>query len=798
VSLAGLKRMLTGTLRRQLILGMVFAVAGMMSLFVWDMTRRQQAAVQEQQSGHAVALARSVSTSAAVWVASRDYSGLQEIVDGLARYPDLQHAIVLDTKGQVLAHSDVARRGLYLSDLPLVPALKVLGQDAALVDVASPIMLAGNHVGWVRIGLGQQSMAEKMAEISRNGIIYVLIAIALAAVVSTLAARRLTRRLYAIQSVADAVQAGRHELRVDVRGVDEAARLARQFNGMLDTLEKHSEALGQANIALRSEIEQRRDAEEARDRMISVVEASPDYISMADPDGKVLYLNRGGWAMIGQDERPVDELRIPDVHPQWATDIILGQGIPAALRDGSWVGETALLNRRDGSEIPVSQIILAHRDPQGELLFLSTVMRDITERKQAEKQLERLNEELEQRVSQRTAAMKSAMDEAERANRAKSDFLSSMSHELRTPMNAILGFGQLMEFDTSLPDEHQDSVQEILRAGHHLLELINEVLDLARVESGRINLSLEPVEVCPIVNECLGLVGPLADQRDIQLSHKGLKGAAVRADRTRLKQALVNLLSNAVKYNRDAGSVRIEVLLAGGDRLRIRVTDTGPGIPAERLSELFQPFNRLGAENGTIEGTGIGLTITRRIVEMMGGSVDVESEAGVGSTFWIELPLESAPGFEEGHTQRDREGGASDSAQARHPEAAQHTVLYIEDSPSNIKLVAQILGRRKHIQLFTAHTPELGIELALARRPELILLDINMPGMDGYQVLEVFKADARLKAIPVIAVTAAAMPRDIERGRAAGFSEYLTKPINIASFLESLDRCLPGRTEKKA
>ena len=392
-----LKTVLTGTLRRQLVMGMVLLQATMMSLFVWDHTLRQQSAVLAQQAEHAVALSRSVSTSAAVWVASRDFSGLQEIVDGLASYPDLQHAIVLDPKGQVLAHSDVSRRGLYLSDLPPRPVLEILGHDATLVDVANPITLAGNHIGWVRIGLGQQSIADRLVHIARDAVVYVLIAIVLAAVLATLAARRLTRRLYAIRSVADAVQSGRHELRANIAGTDEAAQLARQFNGMLDTLEKHSVALGQANTTLRSEIEQRRDAEEARDRMISIVEASPDFISMADLDGNVLYLNHGGWAMIGQTERPLDELRIPDVHPQWATDIILGQGIPAALRDGSWTGETALLSMRDGREIPVSQIILAHRDPQGELLFLSTVMRDITERKLAEKQLERLNEGLEER-----------------------------------------------------------------------------------------------------------------------------------------------------------------------------------------------------------------------------------------------------------------------------------------------------------------------------------------------------------------------------------------------------------------
>lgn len=415
------------------------------------------------------------------------------------------------------------------------------------------------------------------------------------------------------------------------------------------------------------------------------------------------------------------------------------------------------------------------RDADGKALQMLGVVQDIDERKRTEQ------------------ALIAAREEADRANQAKSEFLSSMSHELRTPMNAILGFGQLMEYDTALPDEHRDNVHEILKAGRHLLELIDEVLDLAKVESGHIDLSLEPVDVCSVVEECLSLVGTLAARRDIRLSHGGLKGAAVRADRTRLKQVLLNLLSNAIKYNREGGSVRVEMRPEGADRLRIRVADTGQGIPAERLKELFQPFNRLDAEHSDIEGTGIGLTITRRIVEMMGGAVDVESEPGVGSTFWVELPLEPAPRSDDArHAHAPADGATS----AQDDIAMQHTVLYIEDNPANIKLVARILGRREHIHLLTAHTPELGIELALARRPELILLDVNMPGMDGYQVLEVLKAEASLKSIPVIAITANAMPRDIERGMAAGFVDYLPKPLDVARFNAAIDRLL-GRAEGK-
>ena len=404
----------------------------------------------------------------------------------------------------------------------------------------------------------------------------------------------------------------------------------------------------------------------------------------------------------------------------------------------------------------------------GKVIGVASLVQDITKQKNAEINLIR------------------AKVEAEYANNAKSEFLSSMSHELRTPMNAILGFGQLLEFDDDMTDLQNDNVQEILTAGHHLLNLINEVLDLAKIESGQIELSLEPVDVCQAVEECLNLMEPLALKRDIRISHSGLKGVAVRADHTRFKQVLINLLSNAIKYNHDGGTVRLDVEHIENDRLKIIITDTGIGVPEDGIADLFQPFNRLNAEKTSIEGTGIGLTITRRIVELMGGSINVKSEIGVGSSFWIELPLET---IEES----DYIEVIDDSAESQPIDATiKHTVLYIEDNPANLKLVAQILGHRKHIHLLTAHTPEIGIELAKSRLPELILLDINMPNIDGYEVMGIFNNDSSLRNIPVVAVTANAMSRDIDRGNAAGFIDYVTKPIDVPKFLDIVDKHLRG------
>ncbi|MDH5710556.1 MAG: PAS domain S-box protein [Gammaproteobacteria bacterium] len=383
----------------------------------------------------------------------------------------------------------------------------------------------------------------------------------------------------------------------------------------------------------------------------------------------------------------------------------------------------------------------------------------------------------------------SAKEEAERANRAKSEFLSSMSHELRTPMNAILGFGQLMNFDENLDSEHKDSVNEILTAGHHLLELINEVLDLAKVESGQIELSMEPVAICHVIEECMSLIAPLAIKHGIAVHESCLQGIAVRADHTRLKQAVINLLSNAIKYNHDGGKVTIDAMQMG-NRVRILVKDTGLGIDPERLDELFQPFNRLDAEGSNIEGTGIGLSITQRIVEMMGGEIGVQTELGVGSTFWIELPSEEH--IIDAHIESD----TAINVQHHVHHTRTHTILYIEDNPANLKLVSHILGHRQNIKLLTAHTPTIGIELALTRQPELILLDINMPEMNGYQVLKILKSNSVLSNVPVVAVTANAMEKDIRRGKQAGFHDYITKPIDITNFLSIIDGCLQNNDKE--
>lgn len=423
------------------------------------------------------------------------------------------------------------------------------------------------------------------------------------------------------------------------------------------------------------------------------------------------------------------------------------------------------------------------------------IAREVRERGLAQQEVMRLNTELETRVLERTAQLEEANQElaqakavAEKANQAKSAFLSSMSHELRTPLNAILGFTQLLASETMTltPEKRQEFTAHILKAGKHLLVLINEVLDLAKVESGTLTLSLEPVLLSDIMAECREMIQPLANGRNIRLVFPQDEKSHVVADRTRLKQIVLNLLSNAVKYNRDGGTVIIGCSPTDSERVRISVQDTGAGLNADQVEHLFQPFNRLGQEAGAEEGTGIGLVVTKRLVEMMSGNIGVTSTVGVGSTFWIELKSTNGVQYVAADSNAKRithsNGNGSDTTK--------RTLLYVEDNPANLKLVQEIIAFRTDLRLLMAADGSLGIELARAHQPAVILMDINLPGMSGSQALQTLRKDPATSHIPVIALSANAMPHDVKKGLAAGFFRYLTKPIDIEEFLAALDSAL--------
>jgi signal transduction histidine kinase/ActR/RegA family two-component response regulator len=427
----------------------------------------------------------------------------------------------------------------------------------------------------------------------------------------------------------------------------------------------------------------------------------------------------------------------------------------------------------------------------------NATLRTATERSHAQQEVMRLNEQLEQRVDERTlqlalanAELANANEEARSANQAKSAFLSSMSHELRTPLNAILGFAQILTSNTlpSTLEQKKEFANHILKSGRHLLTLINEILDLAKVESGTITLSMEPVALADILLECRTMIEPIAATRKVRVLFPEVDGAVVMADRTRLKQVMLNLLSNAVKYNRDEGAVVLTCDQCTPTRMRLSIQDTGNGLNPEQVASLFQPFNRLGQESGAQEGTGIGLVVTKRLVELMGGEIGVSSSPGVGSVFWIEL-ASTAPRTSS-LAERTAPAGSGSTSSASESEFVPRLLLYVEDNPANLRLVEEIVAFRRDLRLLSAHDGHLGLQLARAHRPDIILMDLNLPGMSGFEVLRQLGADPETADIPVIALTANAMPRDIERGVAAGFHRYLTKPIDIEKFTEAINSTL--------
>ena len=537
-------------------------------------------------------------------------------------------------------------------------------------------------------------------------------------------------------------------------------------------------------VSIQRDITSRRESEaahrESEARKTAIFENSLDAIVTMNADGEIVEWNQAAEKIFGYSR---EEAKGCDL-----ANLIIPPAFHEAHRSGLarylGTGEARILNHRlelpamcaDGREITV-ELIVTRLSTEVELLFAGFI-RDLTEQKLIE------------------AAFVAARDEAECANNAKSEFLSRMSHELRTPLNAILGFSQILQMEEGI-EPLRDIVDDIHDAGRHLLLLINEVLDISRIEAGQLALSPEPVAVREVASEALILIAPLAAKVNVSIEASVILDSElyVLADRQRLVQCLLNLLANAVKYNRDNGHVDFECLSVapgsdasengGTEYLQIRLRDTGIGIEAEKMQRLFIPFDRLGAEQGGIEGTGLGLSLTKSLVEEMGGTLGVESTPGVGSTFWLELPIaESAlPQVLNGFSDENNNSEI----------AIESSVLLIEDNPRNLRVIERILAHRPRIKLLAALQGKLGLELARQHQPDLILLDLHLPDMQGDAILLALKAQQSTRDIPVVILSADATLGQIERLKADGAREYITKPINVPQFLAMIDFILSGK-----
>ena len=513
----------------------------------------------------------------------------------------------------------------------------------------------------------------------------------------------------------------------------------------------------------------------------SLIESNIDALMTTDPSGIITDVNKQMEALTGCTR---DEL-IGAPFKNYFTDPERAEAaIKQVLSEKKVTNYELTARARGGKQTVVSYNATTFYDRDRTLQGVFAAARDVTERNRLDQVLLEKNVELE-----------SAKSVAEQANLAKSDFLSSMSHELRSPLNAILGFAQLMESDPQSPTPSQkESIAQILVAGWHLLNLINEILDLAVIEAGTVSLSGESVSLDEVMLECRAMMEPQAQQRGISMTFPEFDNPCfVSSDRTRLKQILINLLSNAIKYNKVQGTVVVDYTVIAPDRIRINITDTGAGLPPEKLAQLFQPFNRLGQEAGGEEGTGIGLVVTKRLVELMGGAIGVDSTVGTGSVFWIELISAAPPqlALEEG------EAAAYGPLHVPHG-ARLRTLLCVEDNPANLKLVEELIARRPDLRLLTAVNGTLGIERARASQPEMILMDVNLPDISGIEAMKILREDPVTAHIPIVALSANAMPRDIRKGLEAGFFRYLTKPIKVNEFMDTLRMALEFAEQRAA
>ncbi len=691
-----------------------------------------------------------------VWVSDREQ--VQTQLDGLLRLPDIEYiGIHVDGQTRWSAGKAVSQRKVS-TEVPLLREHR--GQTltiGTLQVVASVDRLLARL--WDQL----------LVTLVDNAVKTLLVAGFMLLVFQYLVTRHLTRIAAFVRRIDPVAPHG------------EQVQLERPTFGRWrpDILDSVTSSINGLSRSLQGAHEELRRSDE---RLRTLTRETTAFIYEIDREGRIVFANRTypGLAREQVEGTPLIEWFPPALQP------LIGQALAHAFADAAPQRlEYKIPDPAGQDHAYVAAITPILRE--GRVASVALTSLDISEQKVAEQAIRELNNNLELRVRERTSELQHAVERAESASRAKSEFLSRMSHELRTPLNAILGFAQIFEMSAPSPDQLKWA-GEIRRAGGHLLRMIEDLLDLARIEVGKMPIKIEALDLEAVIAESVAIMQPPIAARGLRLVQE-FRGAAPRvtADKLRLRQVILNLLANAAKYNREHGTITVSCM-SHADKVRLCVADTGMGIPAEKLAKLYQPFERLGAELGAVEGTGIGLALSKHLADLMGATLGAESTVGVGSVFWIELARATAAEVQE----------VAPAVTPQRVGESAFEVLYVEDKPSNIEVLAAFVARHPHIQLRSAGTGEAGLALAAERRPDVVLLDIHLPGMDGYQVLQQLRADPQLAHIPVVALSADAMPHDIQRGHAAGFDHYIAKPVDLNELLGVLNELLGKSRAQRA
>jgi len=718
-------------------------------------------------------------------LSKREHQGIQSVIAAHAAKLDNLFMLVADPQGIVIAstsHQHVGRHWrdskAHLSEPDIQKVLTNrtielnVNQKEQTIDGYISLCPGGNSrllrqssCGFLArradLALGQKAVTSNLttqAIFSSAGILFIAITLGMTSYLF------FGRRAAKLSQVMGSFALGQTSLRTNLQGNDEISVIGRSVDQMLDKIAKNEASIMSKNSRLKTLFNTVDDA------ILSIEITDFNIVDTNHAADKIFgYASSELTGIPGSQVLP--ELfygTIDELHTNFSS-ILMSPDVAAG--ESKMNGNETSGKRQNGNVFPAEYSI--NRMNTNDCTELLLVVRDITERKRAEKMLFRHQNQLESLVQTRTKSLEIALDQAEHANSAKSEFLSRMSHELRTPLNAIVGFGQLMHSDEDQPLTalQSDNLEEITRASQQLLELVNEVLDLSRIESGQLKMSLEPVELAALVQLCINQCLPLTKAKNIEVSEQIADHCVIKGDYTRLRQVILNLLTNAIKYNKANGYVRINASTLDDQIVSVSIEDNGIGIPTEAHSRLFKPFERLESAYDGIEGTGIGLALVKNLIEAMDGKVGFNSEEGTGSTFWFTLPATNLPVV------------LSDQrASIDKPK-----ILYIEDNPANLRLVNKILSVRNDVEIIEATDAETGLKIAQEEPLALILMDLNLPGMDGFNALRKLKATTKTKDIPVIAVTANAMTSDITRGKTQGFDDYITKPIDMKKFNASID-----------